>query len=115
MMRVHRNTFEKIIYSNAFQCDQCGRRSRRLRTPLRVKFTYLFSLHTHCLRCGSGTVERSQQRQRLDSISRSPFSAIQRLIGAPMKRCLACRLTYFDWRPPERIPSISRSDVPHSS
>jgi hypothetical protein len=61
--------------------------------------TFLFSRHTVCVRCGTSRVQRLSRRDSVDSTSRHPFSALMRLFGAPLNRCQACRLQFYDWRP----------------
>ena len=41
------------------------------------------------------------KRDRVDTISHHPLSVIQHLTFAPLNKCPACRLQYFDWRPPQ--------------
>ena len=60
----------------------------------------LFSRCSHCIRCGSSRVHRLTKRDRVDAMSRHVFSLIQLLTFAPLNKCVACRLQYYDWRPP---------------
>ena len=63
-----------------------------------MNFGYLFSPYTHCVRCGTISVTRAAKRDRIDSVSRNILSRIQHLLGAPLNKCAACRLQYYDWR-----------------
>ena len=88
-----------MLYSDVFRCPQCHRTTRRLRAGLRVTLTFYFSRFTHCIRCGSARIELMDRRDHIDSLSHHPYSGLLRLTGAPLKKCPACRLQYYDWRP----------------
>jgi hypothetical protein len=98
-MRMHRTAAQRILYSDVFRCTHCRTRTRRIRPGLSVPLAFYFSRFTHCIRCGSARIERLEKRDRIDSLSRHPFSNVLRLTGAPLKKCPACRLQYYDWRP----------------
>jgi hypothetical protein len=98
-MRKHRNVAQRILYSDVFRCAHCRTTTRWVRAGLSVTFTFCFSRFTHCIRCGSSRIERLEKRDRIDSLSHHPLSGFQRLTGAPLKKCPACRLQYYDWRP----------------
>jgi uncharacterized protein with PIN domain len=100
LRRTHRTAFQRTLYSDAFVCRECGYRTARLRPFIRVNATFLFSRHTHCIRCGTARVHRLSKRDRVDSISKHLFSLLQHLTFAPINKCIACRLQYYDWRPP---------------
>jgi hypothetical protein len=104
LMRMHRSAAQKIVYADAFRCSRCHFRTRRLRTALSVSLAFYFSRFTHCIRCGSSRIERLKKRDRIDSTSKHPTSLLLRLTGAPLKKCPACRLQYYDWRPP--VPDV---------
>jgi hypothetical protein len=88
------------LYSDAFECRKCGQRRRVVHRSLRVNARFFFSRYTHCIRCGTARVHRTAKADRIDSMSHHVLSIIQRLAGAPVNRCIACRLQYYDWRPP---------------
>jgi uncharacterized Zn finger protein len=100
LTRRHRTLPQKLVYSDAFQCRKCGLRRRIVHQVLRVNATFFLSRYTHCIRCGTPRVHRSAKADRIDSMSHHVVSLIQRLSGAPVNRCIACRLQYYDWRPP---------------
>ena len=100
MMREHRKAFQKVIYAELFRCSRCRTRVRRVYPFLRLNYEFLFSRHTRCVRCGTPAVHRMAKRDRVDSLSKNPLSQIQRLTGAPVNKCPACRLQYYDWRAP---------------
>ena len=104
LIRRHRTLLQKIAYSDAFQCKKCGFRRRVVYRFFRVNATVFFSRYTHCVRCGTARVHRSAKADRIDSVSKHVVSMVQRMSGAPVYRCIACRLQYYDWRPPPPRP-----------
>ena len=76
-----RNLIRKLVYSDTF-------------------IEFVFSRHTHCIRCGTARVRRQVKRDRVDWVSKHPFRLLFRLTGAPCNKCDACRLQYYDWRSP---------------
>ena len=105
LTRRHRSLFQKVVYSDVFECRKSGLRPRVVHRFVRVNATYFFSRYTHCVRCGTARVHRSAKADRIDSVSKHVVSMVQRMSGAPVYRCVACRLQYYDWRPPPpRVP-----------
>jgi predicted RNA-binding Zn-ribbon protein involved in translation (DUF1610 family) len=104
LTRRHRTLLQKFAYSDSFECRKCRSRRRVLHRFFRVNATVLFSRYTHCVRCGTARVHRSAKADRIDSVSKHVFSMVQHLSGAPVYRCIACRLQYYDWRPPSPRP-----------
>jgi hypothetical protein len=100
MARTHRTLLEKVAYSLKLQCPQCGGTSRRLHHGLQMLLVRLGSRYAHCVRCGSSNVHRLAERDRIDSMSWCTTSILFRLTAAPLNRCPACRLQFYDWRPP---------------
>jgi predicted RNA-binding Zn-ribbon protein involved in translation (DUF1610 family) len=99
LIRRHRTWFERMFYAEAFRCRHCERPVRRFHRSLSVNATFLLSRHTHCPKCGTANVHRTAKRDKVDSFSRHPASRVFHVIGAPISKCPACRLQYFDWRP----------------
>ena len=99
-MRAHRSAAQKLLYSDAFGCSRCDFRTARLHTGLSIRLTFYFSRFTHCIRCGSSRIEKLSKRDRIDSVSKHPASRLFHITGAPIKKCPACRLQFYDWRPP---------------
>ena len=89
-----------MIYTNVFRCTNCGYRLGWLRLFLRVNYKFVFSRYTHCIKCGTAYIQRSSKRDRIDSVSKNVLSRILFFSGAPVNKCIACRLQYYDWRPP---------------
>ena len=104
MARTHRKRLEKVVYSDAFVCVRCGVRVGCLYAILRdakIQFECLFSRYSRCLRCGkTEQVSRLEKRDYIDRFAKHPLSWVQRVMGAPISRCSACRLQYYDWRRP---------------
>ena len=96
--RIHRNAVQKLVYSERFRCKKCGRRVSRLHGPLAATAEFVFSGHTRCIQCGTRRVHRLGKRDRIDWLSKHPLSWLFRLTGAPLNKCDACRLQYYDWR-----------------
>jgi hypothetical protein len=108
-VRVHRTLWERLVYADAYRCSACGLRARRMRRSLQVRLTFWFSRHTHCIRCGSAAIERPRKRDRVDAVSGNVLSRLQRLTGAPLNRCGACRVRYYDWRRPRAAEPVTRA------
>ena len=102
MMREHRKALQKVIYAESFRCSKCRTRFHRVHPVLRLNYEFVFSRHTRCIRCGTLTVHRLARRDHVDSLSRNVLSQIQRVTGAPVNKCPACRLQYYDWRTPSK-------------
>jgi hypothetical protein len=98
-MRTHRTPLQRVLSSDVFRCRKCGASVHRLYRTLSVNTTFFFSRYTHCIRCGTPDIQRSHKRDRVDSFSRHLASRIMRFTGAPINKCAACRLQYYDWRP----------------
>jgi len=98
LIRTHRTRVQKLLFSDAFKCGKCGRRSYNLHPSLHVKSLFLFSRYTRCIACGNLDVHRLEKRDRIDSVSKRLVSRLMQLLGAPINRCAACRLQYYDWR-----------------
>jgi hypothetical protein len=98
--KVHRTGWEKLFFSDAYRCQQCKRRTRRLAGAWWVStYWFLSSRYSVCVRCGTQNVERVEKPDRLNDISKHPLSLIQQLFFAPRKSCSYCRLQYSDVRP----------------
>lgn len=101
LTRTHRTTLEKPFFSAAYHCRHCDSRVRVLHSGLKANLTFVFSRHTHCIKCGNAKVRRHGKRDRIDTLSNHPLSWLLRLTGAPIYRCFDCRVQYYDWRQPE--------------
>ena len=99
-MRVHRNLLERWLWVDMYECPGCKRREGSYHRYLYAHWCFLFSRHSHCIRCGSGAVQRLKKRDKVDGFSRNPLALMQALVGAPVNRCSPCRLQFFDWRKP---------------
>jgi hypothetical protein len=101
LRRVHRWAVEKIFYSDMYVCFGCKERVGTSHRTLYAHWRFLFSRSSHCIRCGSDAVQRLAKRDKVDGCSTHPLAWIQILIGAPIHRCLPCRLQFCDWRKPK--------------
>jgi hypothetical protein len=99
-MRTHRTVVERVFYSDVFICPACNRSVARPRLILGAHPRFLFSRYTHCVQCGTPDVQRKAKRDYIDSVSGRLLGRVQHLLGAPLNKCLACRLQYYDWRRP---------------
>lgn len=45
-------------------------------------------------------IHRVAKRDRVDDLSQHPLSWLLGVSGAPLNKCPACRLQYYDWHPP---------------
>jgi uncharacterized Zn finger protein len=102
LLRRHRTVLQKLVYSDAFRCEQCGNWVKHYHSFLRVEIGFFLTPYTQCIRCGTREVHRIAKRDRVDSLSKRPASRLMQLLGAPLNKCPACRLQYYDWRPVER-------------
>jgi uncharacterized protein with PIN domain len=97
LLRTHRNRLQKIVYSHVFVCPRCG--TQVTQRHLRFGGEPLFSRYTRCSRCGTFQVKVVPKRDYIDPVSKSLFSRLQWFLRAPLHKCNACRLQYYDWRP----------------
>ena len=99
LVRVHRSLLERLLYAEAFECRPCRRRIRRLHAGISIRYNFVVSTHARCTNCGTAKVQRVAKRDLLDGLSTNVASQLQRLTFAPLNRCAACRLQFYDWRP----------------
>jgi hypothetical protein len=105
MARVHRALFQKAVYADRFRCPRCKARSARFQpylADLVSTVRFIFSARSRCPRCESYDVYRLNRRDRIDSFSSSPIALFQFLLGAPVNKCPACRMHFYDWREPRK-------------
>ena len=100
LVRVHRRPLEKLVWSDMYECPNCNRRVGTYHRSFYAHCRFLFSRHSHCIRCGSDAVQRLKKRDKVDGFSQNPLALVQALIAAPVNRCSPCRLQFFDWRKP---------------
>ena len=112
LVRVRRRFLERLLYADAYECRPCGRRVRRLHSGLSVRYNFFVSRQARCVNCGTAKVQRVAKRDLLDSLSGHPVSQLQRLTCAPLIRCAACRLQFYDWRPTASKTARSRAIAP---
>jgi hypothetical protein len=99
---MHRGYLQRIPYSIMFRCRQCGYRIGNFHSWMFAFYRFVFSRYTRCIHCGTDSVSRSSKRDRIDRPVRHPLSVLFQVLGAPLNRCAACRLQYYDWRRPHR-------------
>jgi hypothetical protein len=89
---------EKLVYSEAFQCLHCRQSVYRRRRILQFPGSFAGSWFTRCPQCARTEVMRARNVDRIDRTSGHVLSQVQRWLGAPLYKCRACRLQYYDWR-----------------
>lgn len=99
------DTSRKALLRGGLSLRQCGTSVRVVRRGIHANLLFIISRSTHCPSCGTSDVTRGHKRDAIDTVSRHPLSLLMRVSGAPLFRCFACRLQYYDWRP--RIPERS--------
>src|ERR1700730_16081801 len=92
--RVHRNGWEKWVYRKMYKCRRCGRRESVPRS-----FAFWFGGDAKCPACGNDQVSLEQRDHTL-RLSKTPLLLTQRIIGAKLYQCGACRLQFYDRRIP---------------
>ncbi len=113
-----RTRLQRLVYSGVFRCRSCDLRIAMLHPFLQHQIVYgefLFSFYTRCVRCAIHTVTPLKKRDHIDPVTKNPLGLFQRLLGAPLKHCEACRLQYYDWRPvrtPKEVADQTRSTIP---
>ena len=102
LVRTRRTKFDRLMYRDAFECPHCRRRVKHLHTPevwsLAGTLTFILSPYTRCICCGSPNVRRVPYRDRVDKLSRHPYSVLKGLLRAPLNKCDRCRIQYYDAR-----------------
>lgn len=104
LCKVHRHYYERLGCAAAYACRKCNFRVRRFYRWW-YSFRFVFSLRSRCVRCGTSQVQRVNDRDRIDSVSKHPLSLLQQILGAPLNKCSFCRLRYYDLRLIERVPA----------
>jgi len=100
LKRIHRGFFHRRVYSALYACRDCHSYVGHFHPFLLSTYRFIFSRYTRCIRCGSDNVHRMYKRDRIDNFSKNPLSWLQRFLAAPLNKCPACRLQYYDWRRP---------------
>lgn len=117
MARVHRALLQKLVYADRFRCPRCKARSVRFQpflADLVSTFRFIFSERSRCPRCEGYEVYRLNRRDRIDSFSANPVALFQFLLGAPVNKCSACRLHFYDWREPRKKSGTAPSEPDQS-
>jgi hypothetical protein len=114
LRRTHRTALQKVIFRETFKCPRCLRRDKLLYLILegpsrwfQSARSFYLSRYTSCIRCGNVDVRRVAKLDLVGSQSKHVWSLLFRLAGAPLNKCDACRLQYYDWRVPRRIKHTS--------
>jgi uncharacterized protein with PIN domain len=115
LTRVHREPLEKIRYSDMYVCLHCKRRMGSIHKALFLYTRFLFSRTSRCLRCGQEDIQRLEKPDKIDRFSTHPLALVQKLFGAPIHRCVPCRLQFYDWRRPRRRSSGVRTTAGQST
>lgn len=96
--RQRRSLPERLLFRRLFVCRACGTQLRAWRIPLETTVRFVSSTHTRCISCGNERVRYLATRDRIDHMSKHPFSLIAAVVRAPIYHCNACRHQYHDWR-----------------
>ena len=100
LIRMHRSVLQRLLYSGAYRCKGCGRKSFRMQRWIFATYHSVFCGHSRCVNCGGNRVHRVSKRDRIDSLSRHPLSILLGLFFAPLVKCPSCRLQFHDFRKP---------------
>ena len=94
MRRSRRTLAERVLFAQAQCCTKCATRCRLSRwRSLRD------SRYVSCPRCAGQNLRVFSRIDRIEGMQRNPLRWIERLLGAPLYYCAACRLQFFDVRP----------------
>ena len=87
MVRIHRESIQKLAYSECFKCLECKLnlgRQRPLLQHLHSSFALLyFPRYSRCPQCRSTAVHRLPKRDHIDSLAPNPLGLVQALLHAP--------------------------------
>ena len=118
LARVHRVFLQKLLYSDRFRCVKCKSRTGRFQPVLAELVStlrFVFNRRTRCPRCESYDVHRLNKRDKIDSFTSNPVALFQAVLGAPLNKCPACRMHYYDWRRPKPKAHGSQRSMPSPS
>ena len=93
LIRVRRSRWARIWYLALYRCRNCERNSGVSRLVLFKVTSYL-----SCPKCGNFRLESFSKPDHIETKSNSPFSLIQKFLGAPLWCCPFCRLQFYDFR-----------------
>lgn len=98
MVRKRRTLFERLRYSEIYECPRCEC------VQLQARFSRhpAFSLIACCPRCGTRKLRVRRELDPYDPLYRNPISLIQRYLGGAVMYCVDCRLQFYDLRPYRR-------------
>lgn len=105
-MRIHRSIWQRLVYSAIYECKQCKHRK-----PARRKFTFEFTRHVSCPRCGNQDLGVLPRRDRIERFYNSPISRAQGLFGAKLYHCVFCRLQFYDLRALADPETLEKSEL----
>lgn len=93
LIRTRRTFLEKPFFSLAFKCRGCDIRVRE-----KHRFFYHFGRYVQCPHCGTTDLEKRSSRDKIDRLTKNPFSMVQALFGAHLYHCVFCRFQFYDLR-----------------
>ena len=106
LRRVHRTFFEHLNYMAVYECPKCRRREFASR-----RFRYHLGPACRCPLCGTYTVVRLKERDRIDRIHSGFLIWLKRLAGGSrLYHCRWCRIQFFDRR--KLVSEISTPKAP---
>jgi hypothetical protein len=93
LIRSHRRGPEKLIFSQAYRCKDCNRR-----TCCSYLSTGVFDKYASCPRCGNPVPDRRSRKDKVDSMLHTPLRMLHWMFGGKLYHCIFCRLQFYDAR-----------------
>ena len=92
LVRVRRRLWQRLVYSAVYRCTGCGQ------VAVKRPSSTVFSRQSLCPKCGTPKLRILRKPDAVDTMSSSPLSWIQKLLGAKLHHCEGCRLQFYDFR-----------------
>ena len=90
--RSRRGFFERLLYSEAFRCESCGKRTKNSSIDLK------YVRYVKCPGCHSVDLTILKKPDRVDRMQRGVLNTLHRLGGGKLYHCWFCRIQFYDVR-----------------
>lgn len=92
LRRSHRKLVERLLFAEAFRCQQCKSRTRIRSWELK------YAHYVKCPRCHSVDLTCLKRRDSIDRMQPGFLNFLNKLAGGKLYHCWFCRLQFYDLR-----------------
>ena len=106
LRRKSRTILQRLRYAAIYTCTHCEAQSYYGYFGR----TAMISVAAACPQCGNTRLDVASRRDKIDPLHRGLLPTLLRWLGAPLLRCLRCRLQFHDLRP--RLRDRTADELP---